>query len=163
MGSGTCSWQLFYSMSDNQCKVSRSHLSFVWVQLGSHKVRNLVRCDIFIVALGSAGWLPHFLEESDSILAHWVKELRKSYRSNVWLDSARVPLWVKRICPYTLPRPYPLSYVVLRYPSSGSLGSIFWILVVVTIALGYASILCFPLSFSFSGFGSNLGHAYNTK
>jgi len=44
-------------------------------------------------------------------------------------------------------------------PSSGYSGSFFWILVVAKVALGSASMICFPLSFPLSGFDSVSEHA----
>src|ERR1700736_5433915 len=50
-----------------------------------------------------------------------------------------------------------------RSPSSGSSGSFFWILAVATVALGSASMICFPLPFPLSGSGSGLEHASDSK
>jgi len=47
--------------------------------------------------------------------------------------------------------------------SSGSLGSSFWIFVVETVALGSASIIYFPLSFSLSSPNSELEHPSDSK
>jgi hypothetical protein len=41
-----------------------------------------------------------------------------------------------------------------HFSSSGSPGSFFWIFVVATVALGSASIICFPLSFPLLGSNS---------
>lgn len=48
-------------------------------------------------------------------------------------------------------------------PSSRSSGSIFWILVVATVALGFTSMIFFPLSFSLLGFDNKLEHAFNSE
>ncbi len=48
-------------------------------------------------------------------------------------------------------------------PSFGSSGSIFWILVVATVALGCVSLICFPLSFPLSGYDSELEHGSNLE
>jgi hypothetical protein len=50
-----------------------------------------------------------------------------------------------------------------RSASSGSSGSSFWIFVVATMALGSASIICFPLSFPLSGSDSESEHASDSE
>src|SRR3984885_14533215 len=47
-----------------------------------------------------------------------------------------------------------------RSSSSGSSGSFFWILAVATVALGSASMICFPLSFPLLGSDSESEHAF---
>jgi hypothetical protein len=47
--------------------------------------------------------------------------------------------------------------------SSGSSGSSLWIFVVATMALGSASIICFPFSFPLSGSDSESEHASNSE
>ena len=80
-------------------------------------MRNLVICALFVAYPRFAAWFLCFLEERGSISTHWVEVLRESNRSNAWLDNAKVPLWVRRRCPYIFPRPYPPSFVSWRDPS----------------------------------------------
>lgn len=106
-------------MLDNKWKIFRSHPSFVEVQLGSHKLRYLVTFSLFIVAHGSGAWFLHFLVWSDGISIHWVEILYESNVLNNWPESPKVPLCVRRRCPYILPQHYALAYAVLGNHSWG--------------------------------------------
>ena len=57
--SGTNLWLWFYSEPNNQCKVTRFHISSVPTRLGSYKVMRWDRC------------APHSLTESENRLSHW--------------------------------------------------------------------------------------------
>ena len=118
MGLDTYSWQWFCLVPNNQCKASRSHPSSVQVQSSSHKARNLVGCALFTATPGFSTWSLHFPEWSNNISSCWVELLLELDWSNASLDSARVPLRVRR-CPFILPRPYPPAFAAWRHPSRG--------------------------------------------
>ena len=81
----------FYSGPGNQCRVTRSHISFAPTWFGSHKEMTWEVCAPCRVVIGSSSWSPHFLTENGGRLAHWVAVCVGSNRWDAWPESVEVP------------------------------------------------------------------------